>query len=316
MAELNRFSKEIFSQMISPGMSLLKAHTIFWEYAKKLNDYLGNTANNVVKDFNELVEGGSNYVDWITEIDGRQLEISYSLAKDASLHKDNGYYVAIAISEGENNEAGIDQEITPETDPIPVLNRLLKEYIGAPKEDAQNLHLNVNQEVKNRIESLKPNTPPNVQMEVWEMIKAIPNSNQQKELEQLFKQKVKASNSRMTKLSRVIKKKGKWHVVSEKGKNLGGPYDTKEEAIERLQEVEYFKHHAKLSNEFHHTIWAFYQTQIARADLRNELKYNYGKILPEKVLNRVLIEHGQNIDEYRSEGGTNKVDDLMNWLGY
>jgi hypothetical protein len=40
-------------------------------------------------------------------------------------------------------------------------------------------------------------------------------------------------------------KKGKdgYKVVSEKqGKNLGGPYKTREEAEKRLRQVEYFKH--------------------------------------------------------------------------
>ena len=31
-------------------------------------------------------------------------------------------------------------------------------------------------------------------------------------------------------------------VKSEKGKNLGGPYKSKEEAQKRLRQVEYFKH--------------------------------------------------------------------------
>ncbi len=33
-----------------------------------------------------------------------------------------------------------------------------------------------------------------------------------------------------------------WHVKSEEGKNLGGPYSTREEAVKRLRQVEYFKH--------------------------------------------------------------------------
>lgn len=33
----------------------------------------------------------------------------------------------------------------------------------------------------------------------------------------------------------------KWYVKSEKGKNLGGPYKSKEEAKKRLAQVEYFK---------------------------------------------------------------------------
>jgi hypothetical protein len=41
----------------------------------------------------------------------------------------------------------------------------------------------------------------------------------------------------------VIKKvQGGYKVLSEKGKNLGGPYQTKKEAEKRLREVEYFEH--------------------------------------------------------------------------
>jgi hypothetical protein len=35
---------------------------------------------------------------------------------------------------------------------------------------------------------------------------------------------------------------GGYKVLSEKGKNLGGPYKTKKEAEKRLKQVEYFKH--------------------------------------------------------------------------
>jgi hypothetical protein len=42
----------------------------------------------------------------------------------------------------------------------------------------------------------------------------------------------------------VIKKvAGGYKVLSEKGKNLGGPYKTKKEAQKRLKQVEFFKHH-------------------------------------------------------------------------
>jgi hypothetical protein len=41
----------------------------------------------------------------------------------------------------------------------------------------------------------------------------------------------------------MIKKSGKgFSVKSEKGKNLGGPYKSKEQAEKRLAQVEYFKH--------------------------------------------------------------------------
>jgi len=35
---------------------------------------------------------------------------------------------------------------------------------------------------------------------------------------------------------------GGYQVLSEKGKNLGGPYKTKKQAEKRLKQVEYFKH--------------------------------------------------------------------------
>lgn len=35
---------------------------------------------------------------------------------------------------------------------------------------------------------------------------------------------------------------GGYQVLSEKGKNLGGPYKTYEEAQKRLRQVEFFKH--------------------------------------------------------------------------
>jgi hypothetical protein len=41
----------------------------------------------------------------------------------------------------------------------------------------------------------------------------------------------------------MIKKvKGGYQVVSSKGRNLGGPYKTVEEAKKRLRQVEFFKH--------------------------------------------------------------------------
>ena len=43
----------------------------------------------------------------------------------------------------------------------------------------------------------------------------------------------------------IIKKKDGYHVVSEKGKNLGGPYHERSQAEKRLAIVEYFKHKGK-----------------------------------------------------------------------
>jgi hypothetical protein len=43
----------------------------------------------------------------------------------------------------------------------------------------------------------------------------------------------------------IIKTAKGYTVKSEKGRNLGGPYKTKEEAKNRLRQVEYFKHKKK-----------------------------------------------------------------------
>ncbi len=42
----------------------------------------------------------------------------------------------------------------------------------------------------------------------------------------------------------IVKKKEGYFVLSKKTKrNLGGPYKTREEALKRLRQVEFFKHH-------------------------------------------------------------------------
>jgi hypothetical protein len=44
----------------------------------------------------------------------------------------------------------------------------------------------------------------------------------------------------------IKKTKQGYKVVSEhSGKNLGGPYKSKKDAVKRLKTVEYFKHHGK-----------------------------------------------------------------------
>ena len=40
----------------------------------------------------------------------------------------------------------------------------------------------------------------------------------------------------------IVKRKDGYHVLSEKRKNLGGPYKTRDEAVKRLGQVEFFKH--------------------------------------------------------------------------
>jgi len=40
----------------------------------------------------------------------------------------------------------------------------------------------------------------------------------------------------------ILKVSGGYKVVSRKGRNLGGPYKTLQEAKKRLRQVEFFKH--------------------------------------------------------------------------
>lgn len=67
-----------------------------------------------------------------------------------------------------------------------------------------------------------------------------PNQHKEWEQEQEFGNFLEGS---LNKQARVVHQKDGWHVLSEKGKNLGGPYGSKEEAVKRLRQVEYFKHH-------------------------------------------------------------------------
>jgi hypothetical protein len=54
---------------------------------------------------------------------------------------------------------------------------------------------------------------------------------------------LRASAKFIWRLGMIKKVKGGYEVVSEKtGRNLGGPYKTKEEAQKRLRQVEFFKH--------------------------------------------------------------------------
>jgi hypothetical protein len=45
----------------------------------------------------------------------------------------------------------------------------------------------------------------------------------------------------------IRKRGGKWYVLSESGKKLGGPYASKAQAVKRLKQVEYFKKHGSVS---------------------------------------------------------------------
>ena len=43
----------------------------------------------------------------------------------------------------------------------------------------------------------------------------------------------------------IVKEKDGFHVKSESGKNMGGPYKSRKAAEVRLRQIEYFKHKGK-----------------------------------------------------------------------
>lgn len=54
---------------------------------------------------------------------------------------------------------------------------------------------------------------------------------------------VTMASGTLQKCGKIINEKGKWYVKSRDGsKNLGGPYTSKDDALDRLKQVEYFKH--------------------------------------------------------------------------
>jgi hypothetical protein len=58
-------------------------------------------------------------------------------------------------------------------------------------------------------------------------------------IQESVRQRMKTSSKGPIMIKKV---KGGYKVTSEKGKNLGGPYKTREEAAKRLRQVEFFKH--------------------------------------------------------------------------
>ncbi len=83
---------------------------------------------------------------------------------------------------------------------------------------------------------------------------------------------------------KIVKRKDGWHVLSEKNKNLGGPYKTKQEAVKRLRQVEFFKRHG--------TEEAFYKTN---EDLPEDVKelLSGAKTIWRKAFNSSYSKYGE-----------------------
>jgi hypothetical protein len=89
------------------------------------------------------------------------------------------------------------------------------------------------------------------------------------------------------KISRVIKlPNGKYRVVSKKGKNLG-TYNTREEAVKRLQQVEYFKHKKAHSNELTYSSLFRLFRNSENKDLVKDFAKIFKKIFDKNILNNI-----------------------------
>jgi len=106
-----------------------------------------------------------------------------------------------------------------------ITERMLKEFIGLPVVAKIN---------ENYIDGVLSNFKGNFVINGENRIK---RSFKIEELHEIFTKNKKIS------LQEVIQKEEDgYHVRSKKGKNLGGPYESKQQAEKRLKQVEYFKH--------------------------------------------------------------------------
>ncbi len=76
--------------------------------------------------------------------------------------------------------------------------------------------------------------------EIEEKPKDIVTEHMPAQLEKTFTDVMRAGS--LYKGSTIRKEDDGWHVYSEKGKHIGGPYPSEERAKKRLHQIEYFKH--------------------------------------------------------------------------
>ena len=87
------------------------------------------------------------------------------------------------------------------------------------------------------------------------------------------------------KISRVVHKSDGWHVLSEEGKNLGGPYKTKGEATTRLKQVEHFKHQSFNLNHLKEAVGIDYTELEERAEDYVPVTQSRGKFKLYEIVN-------------------------------
>jgi hypothetical protein len=107
-------------------------------------------------------------------------------------------------------------------------------------------------------------------------------------------EEINGTSEEPSEISKVVKRKDGYHVISEKtGKNLGGPYKTKKQALTRLKQVEYFKHQGKTEDEIG-TIEFIEETDLERSNELIEQSLNVERLevakKQKKLLNKLLKE--------------------------
>lgn len=106
-----------------------------------------------------------------------------------------------------------------------------------------------------------------------------------------------AEDTDLSKIAVIKKTKGYWGVFSEKGRLLG-KYKTKAEAVKRLRQIEYFKHHKKASVD----------EDVTYSALIRELSKKY----PEDILKRFRKIYKQEFDQALINQDKNPEEKALN----
>jgi hypothetical protein len=181
---MNRFSQDNWH-----NSTITKAdHDNFLGNCHRLVDFFGKEPDSFVLGVDKLMDPkrGLNYVAWNHELDGDKVEIMYSL-----VHADDDSYTSISISKGEMSEAGIDQELKVTEDPVPHLKRLISEWTSDHQE-ATELHMPLEDSIIKRIHDLSSKSPADEKLDTWKVIQTIQDQSKRHQLEQIFKDKIKA----------------------------------------------------------------------------------------------------------------------------
>lgn len=226
---MNRFSQTIF---------LEKTYHNFLNYIHQISNFLNEEPYESQTNLNQGIKTGLLYATWYhTDINGNEYETCFSFL----IPDEESPYWAVSIHESDTGHAGVDEEIVINTDPLPIVKKLLLEY---NENHVSKPETNLSDIVKQKIQQINEKTDSDTKLNLYDLIKQVKNEKEQKELMELFKKKtLKAFNitQGLIKLAKVVKRKDGYYVLSRKGRNLGGPYSTEEEALKRLRQVEYFK---------------------------------------------------------------------------